>query len=60
MELRDCQGHTAYIHCPSDKHKYIMTKELLVIQDDLSVSDLCGSVVSRTETYKENYRKVVG
>jgi GR25 family glycosyltransferase involved in LPS biosynthesis len=49
-----------YIHCSSDTRKYIMTKELLVIQDDLSVSDLCGSAVSRTETYKENYRKVVG
>lgn len=47
------------IHYPSDKRIYLMTKELLVIQDDESFSDVSGKVVPRNEVFKENYAKVI-
>lgn len=37
-----------------------MTKELLVIQDDDSVSDVSGRLMPRNELFKENYKKVIG
>jgi hypothetical protein len=49
-----------YIHFPSDQRKYLMTKELLVIQDDDSVSDVSGQLMPRNELFKENYKKVIG
>lgn len=45
-----------YIHMHN--RRYVITKELLVTQDDLE-SDLWGGVIKRTEQYKETYNRYV-
>ena len=62
LDLDPCWTYPAdlmFIHYPPIKRRYLMAKELLVIQDDTSVSDLWGTPIAREQIYKDHYAKYI-
>lgn len=57
--LQDYPWDMALIHFDPSKRKYLISKELLVIQDDFSYSDVSESIMPRNSIFQHYYEQHV-
>lgn len=59
LESRNYPADITLMYIPTNRRRYLMTKEILAYQDEEFESDLWGGIWKRSETYRDNYKKYI-